>query len=90
MTIFSTNSGVQAGSSRDRSDIGRSREVSSMGRSGLISGELLIDLVSQGSAFSENSLVRLSMLLDQEDHHLLLHLFLFVGTVSWVELEGSL
>ena len=61
-----------------------------MGSSGLISGELLIDLVSQGSVLVQYLSSRLSVLLNREDCHLLLLLlFLLVGTVSWMGLEGS-
>ena len=88
--MFLFNLGVRMDSSGNKLDIGRSREGISVERSGLMSGEFLIDLVSQGSVFVQYSLSLLSellVLLDQEDHRLLF-LFHFEGTVSWVETEG--
>ena len=45
MTMFSSNSGAQAGSSRDRSVIGRSGEGVSVGRPGLISRDFLFVMI---------------------------------------------
>ena len=91
--MFFVDLGMQVGLSRDKPDAGRSGEVISVGRSvGLISGELLIDLVSQGLALIQYSSSILPVLLDQEDCLLLLLLLLFPfeDTIPWVEIEGAL
>ena len=90
VTMFSVDSGMRAGSSRDRPGIGRSWEGISVGSSSLISREFLIDLVSQGSVFAQYSLSALSalpVLLDREDRRLLLLLFL-EEIILWVETKG--
>ena len=88
--MFFVNSGARVSSEREELDIRRSEGVISVGGSVLISGELSISLVSQGSAFIWYSLNRFSRLLDPEDHCPLLLLFFFEEPVSWVETEGAL